>query len=389
MHYRYTAFDGKPFAKPDSLFPDTTLVQLILQYGPEALEAMANLQSPEELKYLKSLLDAGLIERDPATGEIRLSPRLLRGIEHMSLLSVFADLRQGQREGHEVQHPGPSAERGDGNRPYQFGDSLSDLNLHATLHNAMHRAGSVTLPVSIDLDDLVMHETEGQADAALCILLDMSGSMMRYGRYFHAKRVALGMQAMVRKKFPQDTVDFVGFHSLAERISSAQLPLVMPKPVTLYEHQVRLRMPLDQAMAQPQTLPLHFTNLQLGLRQARQILARRGAANKQIFIITDGQPTAHVEPGHAPGQEMLYLVYPPGERTTMVTLKEALRCTQQGIRIASFALVEDYQGMDWVSFIDKLTRLTRGVAFYCTSDNLGAMLVDSYLKGKRRRAYVE
>ena len=85
---------------------------------------------------------------------------------------------------------------------------------------------------------------------------------------------------------------------------------------------------------------------------------------------------------------MLYLLYPPDERTSTVTLKEVLRCQQQGIRIASFALIEDYRGMDWVGFIDRLTRLARGIAYYCTSEDLSATMVESYLSGKKKKSFV-
>ena len=195
----------------------------------------------------------------------------------------------------------------------------------------------------------------------------------------------LGMKALMQSRFPQDTVDYVGFYSTACRIKEKDLPLVMPKPVTIHDYQVRLRVPLDQA--QSDKVPQHFTNLQLGLRLARQILTRRGAANKQIFIITDGQPTAHVEYASDDG-EILYLLYPPTERTSTATLKEALRCKQQGIAIATFALIEDYWGMDWVGFVDQLTRLTRGTAYYCSSDDLSSTVIESYLDGKKRKSFI-
>ena len=162
----------------------------------------------------------------------------------------------------------------------------------------------------------------------------------------------------------------------------------MPKPVSLYDSQVRLRVPLDdQATRKPERLPLHFTNLQMGLRMARQILSRRGAANRMIFIITDGQPTAHVEPTEA--GEMLYLLYPPSERTSTATLTEAHRCRQMGMQIATFALIEDYWGMDWVGFVDQLTRLTRGIAYYCSSEDLSSTVIESYLSGRRRKSFIQ
>ena len=161
----------------------------------------------------------------------------------------------------------------------------------------------------------------------------------------------------------------------------------MPKPVSIRDYEVRIRVPLEQAQQNTDRLPLHFTNLQLGLRTARRILSRKGATNKQIFIITDGQPTAHVEPNPV-GGDMLYLLYPPSRRTSDVTLQEALRCQQQGIRIASFALIEDYWGMDWVGFIEKMTRLTRGVAYYCTSEDLSSTVIESYLSGRKRKSFI-
>ncbi|MBL0928385.1 MAG: VWA domain-containing protein [Phycisphaerales bacterium] len=235
------------------------------------------------------------------------------------------------------------------------------------------------LPLRFRDEDLVVFNQESVADSALVVLLDLSGSMMRYGRHIAAKRVAMGMRALVRSKFPLDTVEFIGFASVAERIREADLPLVMPKPITTYDWQVRVRVPLDQAGS---THP-HFTNLHHGLRMARASLARRAAANKQIFIITDGEPTAHLTESKAGGAPILNLIYPPSEASATAALREAFRCQQEGIRISSFALIEEYQGSDWVSFIDQLTRLVRGVAFYCTAGDLGSTILESYLSGKR------
>ena len=394
MKFQYGEFDGTPFASPDSLFASPKVIEFILQWGDQALDAMENFEDEDHQQLVEQLIEAGLLERDEQTGALRLTPKMLRGIQHRALLEIFQGLQRGTREGHETLAFGRSDERSDGTKAYQFGDPLSELDVSATMRNAVHRHhGDATgnksqLPVAIDWHDFELHQSEGQSDVAMCMLLDMSGSMMRWGRFYHAKRVALGMQALMRSKFPQDTIDFVGFHSLAERITAAQLPLVMPRPVTMHDPQVRLRLPLVQAQENEQKIPQHFTNLQLGLRLARQILSRRGAANKQIFIITDGQPTAHVEPNEGDGGDMLYLLYPPTERTSTATLKEALRCQQQGIRLATFALVEDYWGMDWVGFIDQLTRLIRGVAFYCSSDDLNSTVVESYLSGKKSKKFI-
>ena len=149
--------------------------------------------------------------------------------------------------------------------------------------------------------------------------------MMRYGRFLAAKQVAMAMQALIRQRFPQDSIDFVGFYSGANKIPESMLPLAMPKPVTIYDYQVRLKVPIDQIERAPQ----HFTNLHMGLQLARRILRKRASENKQIFIVTDGQPTAHVE------GDFVYLLYPPDQRSTVATLKEAVLAVREGCRIST------------------------------------------------------
>src|SRR2546423_5554130 len=186
------------------------------------------------------------------------------------------------------------------------------------------------------------------------------------------------MQGLVRRCFPQDSIDFVGFYSGATKIPEIALPLTMPKPVTIYEYQVRLKVPLDKLDRAPQ----HFTNLHMGLQLARRILRKRQSENKQLFIITDGQPTAHVEGDNC------YLLYPPDPRSTVATLKEAVLAVREGCRISTFALIEDYWGMDWVGFVDQLAKLTKGGAFYTSSGGLASCIMESYLSGRRKKAYI-
>jgi len=395
MKYEYGEFDGQPFQTPDALFPSPQLLQFILQHGEQALDALDQLDDDAERQYIESLIEAGLLEEETdenGNRRLKLTPKLVRGMQHRALLEIFSDLKRGNKDGHQTLAPGRTNERADGAKHYEYGDPLSEIDLGQTMRNAVARRADehgLGLPIHINFDDFELHLTEGSADCATVMLIDQSGSMMRWGRFYQAKRVALGMQAMLRARFPQDTIDFVGFHSMADRLQERDIPLVMPKPISIRDYEVRLRVPLAQAQQNPDKVPLHFTNLHLGLRTARQILARRGAANKQVFIITDGQPTAHIEPNAAGGgEDMLYLLYPPSERTATITLKEAMRCQQMGIRLATFALIEDYWGMDWVGFVDRLTRLTRGIAYYCTSDDLSSTVIESYLTGKKKKSFV-
>ena len=407
MKYSYGEYDGPPFQTPDELFPQPQVMNFILQYGQDALDAMKEMQEGEgEDGIVQQLINAGLVEEytdENGNKQLRMTGRMVKGLQHRALMDVFKDLRKGNKEGHPTHAAGRAGERSDGTKAYEFGDPLSELDLGSTMRNAVARqnaerargdtqaSGGATLPINVNFNDFELHVVEGSADVATVMLLDLSGSMFRYGRFLQAKRVALGMQAMINAQFPQDTLDYVGFYTLADRIPEREVPLVMPKPVSIHDYEVKLRVPLDQAREHLDRIPLHFTNLQLGLRTARQILQRRGAANKQIFVVTDGQPTAHVEPSSAGGGqsgEMLYLLYPPNERTANLTLQEALKCQQQGIRIATFALIEDYWGMDWVGFVDRLTRLTRGTAFYCTSHDLSSTVIESYLSGKKKKTFL-
>lgn len=390
MKYFYGEFDGQEFPTQDKLFGLDQFMQFIMQHGENALKAIQQMmndpgQDPEQSDLLQRLIDEGLLDKD-GKGKLRITPRAVGRMQQKALTEVFAHLRSGQREGHEKVTPGAGGQRIEGTKAYQYGDPVSELDIHATLRNGLQRHG---LPqrttgngprtrIRFDEKDFEMHLHEGTTSCSTVVLIDMSGSMQRYGRFTAAKKVALAMQALVRGRFPQDSLDFVGFYSGAQRISEMTLPLLMPKPVTIYDYQVKLKVKLDQLDRAPQ----HFTNLHLGLQMARRILQKRAAENKQIFIITDGQPTAHVE------GDFCYLLYPPDPRSTVATLKEAALSVREGARISTFALIEDYWGMDWVGFVDQLTKMTKGVAFYTSSDQLASCIMESYLSGRKKKAYI-
>jgi len=396
MKYFYGEFDGQEFPSPDGLFGLDKLMDFIMQYGDQAIKALEQMmkdpKNAEQSELLKQLIEDGLLDKD-GKGKLNLTPRAIGKMQKKALNEVFANLRNGTRDGHEKVTPGQMGERIEGTKPYQYGDPVSELDLHATLHNAIARQGisgkapgavggvgasGLGAKIKFGERDFELHLNEGMTSCSTVVLLDMSGSMMRYNRFTAAKKVAMAMQALIQQRFPQDSIDFVGFYSGANRITDAQLPLSMPKPVTIYDYQVRMKVPIDQIAKAPQ----HFTNLHLGLQMARRILKQRTSENKQIFIITDGQPTAHVEGDH------IFLLYPPDQRSTVATLKEALLAVREGCRLSTFALVEDYWGMDWVGFVDQLTKLTKGVAFYTSSGELASCIMESYLSGRKKKAYI-
>jgi Ca-activated chloride channel homolog len=385
VNYNYGEFDGEEFPTQDSLFGMDQLAEFMLQYGDEAMKAMQQALNDKDnptSDLLEQLLKEGLLDKD-GKGRLKLTPRAVSRMQMKALSEIFKNMKQGQRDGHEKRTAGPGAERIDGTKPYEFGDPLSEIDLNATLRNAMSRqareSSAPAFPLKFAERDLELHQREGTTSASTVVLLDLSGSMMRYGRYVSSKRVALALLALVRQRFPLDTVDFVGFYSGAQKIPEIALPLVMPKPVTIYDYQVRLRCKLDNLDQAPQ----HFTNLHMGLQMARRILRKRSGENKQIFIITDGQPTAHVE------GDYVYLLYPPDKRSTIATLKEAALAVREDVRISTFALIEDYYGMDWVGFVDQLTKMTKGVAFYTSSGELANCVMESYLTGRKKKAFIQ
>jgi Ca-activated chloride channel family protein len=402
MKYSYGEFNGDAFPSQDKLFGFDQLMEFILQYGDQALKAIEQmLKDPKneaQSELLEQLLKDGMLDKD-GKGKVRLTPRAINKMQRKALMEIFSNLRTGTRDGHEKITPGQGGERTEGTKPYQYGDPVSELDLHQTIHNALARhglpkapspgtaiPGSSSLnpeprtlnPIHFDEHDFELHLHAGMTSCSTVVLLDMSGSMMRYGRFLAAKKVAMAMQALVRTRFPQDSIDFVGFYSGAAQISEAALPITMPKPVTIYDYQVRLKVPLDKLNQAPQ----HFTNLHMGLQLARRILRKRQSENKQLFIITDGQPTAHVEGNN------VFLLYPPDERSTVATLKEAVLAVREGCRLSTFALIEDYWGMDWVGFVDQMTKLTKGVAFYTNSSELSSCIMESYLSGRKKKTHI-
>lgn len=378
------------FLSPDDLFAPPGLMNFLLQYGQEGLDALPEQGDEQVQQLIEEMIEAGLLERDEG-GNLKITPRMVQGMQHRALLEIFRDLNPGVRDGHVSPAAGRTGERTDGTRPYEFGDPLSEIAVTETVRNALRRSASTRgggdggVGLSLREDDFELHNVESVSDCATVVLLDLSGSMMRYGRHISAKRVAMGLRALIRSKFPLDTVDFIGFSSIAEPIAEGELPLVMPKPITTHEWKIRVRTPLEQVVSGAVKTHPHFTNLQHGLQMARATLARRGGVNKQVFIITDGQPTAHLTQSKEGLGQTLNLIYPPDPASTNATLGEALRCQQLGIRLSTFALLEEYQGMDWVGFVEQLTRLTRGVAYYCTTGDLAATIMESYLSGKKTK----
>jgi uncharacterized protein with von Willebrand factor type A (vWA) domain len=374
-HYEYARWDGSQQFQPqsaDKVFDQLT--EYLLPHGERVLRELDRLDDDEMPEILDLIRKEGLIEKD-TEGKWQVSPKGLRRIQENALGSLFQIFNRDALGRHDTPHKGEGTVRLEDSKPYVYGDSLANLNLHETLKNAYIRQGG-GVPIQIHHDDYVVFETEYQTRCATVVLIDMSGSMGRYGKYAMTKKVALALQAMVRAQYAQDSLRMIGFYTFASVLTERQLLNSAPKPVSIYDSRVHLRFDLDTP---PQRVPQHFTNIDAGLRLARSHLARQAAQNKQIIVITDGEPTAHIE-----GREVV-LVYPPSEKTARATLAEVRRCAGAGIRVSSFALIEDYFYTGLVNFVEEMARASQGVAAYCSTDDLGQLVFDSFIGGRRTR----
>jgi uncharacterized protein with von Willebrand factor type A (vWA) domain len=370
--FEYTKWDGSQQFLPqsaDKVFDQ--LAEFLMQHGERVLRDMDELedQMPEIVELLQK---EGLIEKD-RQGQWRVTPRGVRRVQDRALEDLFQAFRRDSLGRHDTSEKGEGTVPLEDTRPYVFGDSLANLNMHETLKNAYTRQGG-GVPIRLRPEDYVVHETEYQTRCATVVLIDMSGSMGRYGKYYTTKKVALALLAMVRARYPQDSLQMIGFYTYASLMNERQLLNSAPKPVSMFDSRIHLRFDLDHPTSR---VPQHFTNMHAGLRLARSVLTREPAVNKQIIIITDGEPTAHLE-----GREVV-LIYPPAEKTAAHTLAEVRHCANAGIRVSSFALIEDYFYLGLVNFVEEMARVSRGVAAYCSTDDVGNLVFQSFVGGRR------
>jgi len=373
-HFEYSKFDGSEQFKPqsaDAVFDE--LARHMLDWGDDVLDYLDQWEE-EHPDVVDMLIKRGYVEKD-SEGKYYVTPKGIRRVESKALEELFQIARKDKLGKHETEFRGAGQTVHEESKPYEFGDPVSNLNMHETLKNALVRQGGGS-PVHISEEDLVVYDTEYQTSCATVVLLDMSGSMTRFGKYGQAKKVAMALQSLVRSRYQGDFLQVVGFYTYASPLSERQLLSSAPKPVSMYDPRIRLRINLDRP---PRFVPEHFTNIHAGLQFARRILRRHPAVNKQIIIVTDGEPTAHIE-----GREIV-MIYPPAEQTARLTLAEAKRCADEGLTISSFALVEDYFYLGLVNFVERLASVTHGVAAFCNADDLGNMVLESFVGGRKRR----
>jgi uncharacterized protein with von Willebrand factor type A (vWA) domain len=323
----------------------------LARVDPARVEELAGEQARRDLERLqeiaRKLEEAGYLEREG--GELTLTARAIRKIADKALRDIFARLKRDRFGGHAMHRRGAGGDQTDESKPYEFGDPFL-LDLHETVMNAVERNGPGT-PVRLAPGDFAVVRTELRTQAATVVMLDMSRSMLNNGYFLPAKKVALALSALIRGQFPRDALYIVGFSLYAREFTAAQLPTLSWSEWNM------------------------GTNMHAGFMLSRRLLARHAGGNRQILMVTDGEPTAHME-----GDEADF-AYPPTQRTVEETLKEVQRCTRESITINTFML----ERSSWLmSFVEQMTRINRGRAFYATPDRLGEYLVVDYVSARRR-----
>ncbi len=309
-------------------------------------EARRNLERMQRI--VQQLEEAGYLKRQG--DRLELTPRGIKKLALKALKEVFAQLKKDRIGSHDIYTRGFSGEHSGETKIFEFGDPF-DVDFQKTLMNAITREGPAT-PVRLDPKDLEIHYSENMAQAATILLLDQSRSMGLYGSFLAAKKVALALYYLIRSQFPRDKFHVIGFSDYAMEIKGDDLPELTWNAW------------------------VSGTNMHHALMLSRQLLHKAKVATKQIIMITDGEPTAHLEGTRA------YFAYPPSYRTIQETLKEVKRCTQAGITINTFMLESTY---DLLDFVDKMTRINKGRAFFTTPDKLGQFVLVDYMSNRRKR----
>jgi Ca-activated chloride channel family protein len=293
----------------------------------------------------------GQLGDNPQQAKFEITDKSLDFLGFKALRDLLGSLGKSSFGRHDTRDMATGIEASGSSKPYEFGDTLN-LDITATLSNAIQRDG-LDLPLNIEYSDLQVHQCEYQSSCATVVMLDCSHSMILYGedRFTPAKKVAMALSQLIRTQYPGDSLSLVLFHDSAEEVPLSQLARVKVGP--------------------------YYTNTREGLRMAQRILQRQRKDMKQIVMITDGKPSAlTLEDGriykNAFGLDPLVV---------SETLEEVSKCKRAGILINTFMLASDY-GL--IQFVQKVTQMCRGKAYFTTPYTLGQYLLLDYMTRKTR-----
>jgi uncharacterized protein with von Willebrand factor type A (vWA) domain len=339
----------------------------------EELNALA--QQIED--YVREMAERQGLER--TRRGFQLTPKAYRIFQGKLLERIFSQLQAARSGRHQGPIVGEGAVELERTKPYEFGDSVANMDVPASFTNALIRRGP-GLPVRMNADDIVIHRTRNTPKCATVVVMDMSGSMRYGGLYVNVKRMGLALDGLIRREYPGDFLQFIEMYTFAKPRPPADLVHLMPKPVTIYDPYVALKADMSREDISEFHIPPHFTNIQHGLQLARKFLSNQPTPNRQVILITDGLPTAHFD------GSMLYLLYPPDPRTEAATLREGQLCRRDGVTINIFLLQSWSQSIEDVRFAHRLAESTKGRVFFTAGRDLDRYVVWDYVQ--RRRAIV-
>ena len=302
----------------------------------------------DELDRLRKMLqESGYVTDNE---KMDLTARGIRRIGQKALKEVFTHLKKDRMGNHQMDARGANGDLLGETKIYEFGDPFQ-VDLQATVKNAVLRGGP-QVPVRLRPEDFEVYRNEHMTRSSTVLLLDQSRSMGLFNNWQAAKKVTLALMALMRSQYPRDSLHIVGFSDYAREIKEEDLAKCSWNSW------------------------VSGTNLHHALILSRKLLSKEKGGTRQILVVTDGEPTAHLEGDRA------FFAYPPSHRTELETLKEVRRCTQEDILINTFMLENNYQ---LVNFVERMTRINSGRAFYSSADNLGEYLLVDYVTNHRKR----
>ena len=360
MRHRYFHLDPELLAR---LLADLDLTrlfnELLLASGGDVEQTMEWMRELQERGYIAADVDleaffAKLAEErvigPDGEGGVTLTATGERRIRRTAFEEIFTSLERGGAGYHPTRAHGEGVERLPETRGYEFGDDLHRIDTGRSIQNALRRTvGELELAE----EDLEVYETEHLTACATVLAIDISHSMILYGedRITPAKKVALALTELITSKYPKDYLGVLLFGDRAERVELNDLPYIQAGP--------------------------YHTNTREGLQMARAMLARRKQPNKQIFLITDGKPSAITE-----GNEVYKNPFGLDLKIVNRTLEEVDQCRRQGVVITTFMLATD---PTLTEFVEKLTRINRGRAYFASPHDLGEFILADYIRNRRRR----
>jgi uncharacterized protein with von Willebrand factor type A (vWA) domain len=366
MRFRYTEWDAQRHGTDKPLFDQLfDLFQKLLEHtAGDAQEALSwltqldeqyGLTEGEEMgigDFIEEMKKRGYLREDDASGTVQITARTERTLRQRSLEEIFSKLRKHGQGNHRTPYAGQGGERLPETRRWKFGDDVNMLDVTGTLSNSFKRAG-IGQGWNLHEDDFRVHETDHRSTMATVLMIDLSHSMVLYGedRITPARKTALGLAELIMTRYSKDTLDIVAFGNDAWEVEVKDLPYLEVGP--------------------------YYTNTRAGLQRARDILHRRRNRNKQIFMITDGKPSCHIENGR-----MYRNAFGLDRKIVNKVLDEAVVCRREGVRITTFMIARDPYLQN---FVRELTEANHGRAYYADLDNLGEFLFEDYVRNRRKR----